>query len=176
MRHRSLAKVFGRRPEPRKALFRGLATALLKQERIETTLAKAKELRRVVEPLVTLAKRGDLHARRQAAAFLYTKDVVAKLFADVGPRFKDRQGGYTRIFKIGRRRGDGAEMALIELTDRTKKAADKLKPKAPKKEKTAEKKETAPASEKKAEAKKATPSKAHQKQERKPAQKKSTGK
>ena len=118
MRHRSLAKVFGRRPEPRKALFRGLATALLESERIETTLQKAKELRRVVEPLVTLAKRGDLHARRQAAGFLYRPEVVKKLFADVAQRFKTRQGGYTRIYRVGRRRGDDHDRVRLERFQR----------------------------------------------------------
>src|SRR6266581_1396918 len=106
MMHRIAGRVFGRRPDQKKALLRGLATSLLDFERIETTVPKAKELRRVVEPLITLAKRGDLHARRQAASYIYKKEVVAKLFAEIGPRFKSRMGGYTRIFHLGQRRGD----------------------------------------------------------------------
>lgn len=113
----------GRDSAARKALFRDLATDLIINERIETTQAKAKELRPIVEKIVTLAKRGDLHARRQAAAFVRkeianeetNQDAVQKLFAEIGPRYEDRQGGYTRILKLGPRRGDAAEMAIIEF-------------------------------------------------------------
>ncbi|ADH97692.1 50S ribosomal protein L17 [Salisediminibacterium selenitireducens] len=113
----------GRDSSARKALLRDLATDLIINERIETTEKKAKELRSVVEKMITLGKRGDLHARRQAAAFI-RKEVadeetgqfaVAKLFDDVAKRYEDRQGGYTRVMKLGPRRGDGAEMAIIEL-------------------------------------------------------------
>lgn len=113
----------GRTSAQRKALLRDLATDLIINERIETTEARAKELRSVVEKMITLGKRGDLHARRQAAAFIRNEvantetgqDAVQKLFADIAPRYQDRQGGYTRIMKIGPRRGDGAPMVIIEL-------------------------------------------------------------
>ncbi|WP_059105463.1 50S ribosomal protein L17 [Shouchella shacheensis] len=112
----------GRTSSQRKALLRDLVTDLILNERIETTEAKAKELRPVVEKMVTLGKRGDLHARRQAAAFVRNEvdvesdqDAVQKLFADIAPRFEERQGGYTRILKVGPRRGDGAPMAIIEF-------------------------------------------------------------
>ncbi|MBM0067883.1 50S ribosomal protein L17 [Alkalicoccobacillus gibsonii] len=113
----------GRDSAGRKALFRDLATDLIINERIETTEAKAKELRSIVEKMITLGKRGDLHARRQAAAFVRrevadketNQDAIQKLFADIAPRYEERQGGYTRILKIGPRRGDGAPMVYIEL-------------------------------------------------------------
>lgn len=111
----------GRDSAARKALFRDLVTDLIIHERIKTTEAKAKELRPIVEKMVTLAKRGDLHARRQAAAFVRKEaadekqDAVQKLFNDIGPRYEERQGGYTRILKIGPRRGDNAEMVFIEF-------------------------------------------------------------
>lgn len=153
MRHRVDGKTFGRRPEGRRALLRGLATSLLEVGRIETTITKAKELRRVVEPLVTLAKRGDLHARRQAAGYLYTKRdkeknrdkpvALLNLFGEIAERFRDRKGGYTRIFRTGRRQGDGAELALIELISGEKKKAEpkgKGKAAAAKSEKPAKKK------------------------------------
>ncbi|ACB59611.1 MULTISPECIES: 50S ribosomal protein L17 [Exiguobacterium] len=116
----------GRTSSQRKALLRDLATDLIINERIQTTEQKAKELRPVVEKLITLGKRGDLHARRQVASFVRreaagqneagkTQDAIQKLFADVAPRFAERQGGYTRIMKMGPRRGDGAEMVIIEL-------------------------------------------------------------
>lgn len=94
-----------------------MATSLLLHERIATTLPKAKELRTVVEPLITLGKRGDLHARRQAASILQDEEAVAKLFGDIAGRFEERAGGYTRVVKIGPRRGDNAPMAFIELVD-----------------------------------------------------------
>lgn len=113
----------GRNTAARKALFRDLATDLIINERIVTTHAKAKELRPIVEKLVTLAKRGDLHARRQAARFVRNevadaetgKKALQKLFDEVGPRYTERQGGYTRILKLGTRRGDNAERAIIEF-------------------------------------------------------------
>ncbi|HJA41593.1 MAG TPA: 50S ribosomal protein L17 [Firmicutes bacterium] len=113
----------GRTSSQRKALLRDLATDLIINERIETTEQKAKELRSVVEKMITLGKRGDLHARRQAAAFIRKEvaneetgqDAVQKLFADIAPRYAERQGGYTRINKLGPRRGDAAEMVIIEL-------------------------------------------------------------
>ncbi|TCT21105.1 LSU ribosomal protein L17P [Melghiribacillus thermohalophilus] len=112
----------GRTTDHRMAMLRNLATDLIIHERVETTEAKAKELRSVVEKMITLGKRGDLHARRQAAAFLRRvkdedgeQDALQKLFSDIAPRYEDRQGGYTRILKLGPRRGDGANMVIIEL-------------------------------------------------------------
>lgn len=105
----------GRDSSARKALLRGIVTSLFRYERIETTEAKAKELRKIAEKMLTLAKRGDLHARRQALAYMMDKDVVKKLFDEVAPKYKDRQGGYTRIIKTGARQGDAAPMVIIEL-------------------------------------------------------------
>jgi large subunit ribosomal protein L17 len=113
----------GRTSAQRKALLRDLVTDLIISERIETTEARAKELRSVVEKMITLGKRGDLHARRQAAAFIRNEvankesgqDALQKLFSEIAPRYEERQGGYTRIMKIGPRRGDGAPMVIIEL-------------------------------------------------------------
>jgi large subunit ribosomal protein L17 len=123
-------------------MFRNMVTALLKHERIETTPARAKELRGWVDKMISLAKRGDLHARRQALAVITEKEVVSKLFDEIGPRFADRPGGYTRITGLGPRKGDSAQMALIELIgeeEKPKKAASKKKKKKkPKKEKAGE--------------------------------------
>jgi large subunit ribosomal protein L17 len=105
----------GRDSSARRALFRGIVTSLFRHEKIETTIAKAKEISKLSAKMITLAKRGDLHARRQAAAFLLSEDVVRKLFDTIAPKYKDRQGGYTRIYRLGPRRGDAAEMAIIEL-------------------------------------------------------------
>jgi len=96
-----------------------MATSLFRHERIETTTAKAKELRPFAERLITLAKRGDLHARRLAAQKIPDREVLGKLFGEIGPRFAERPGGYTRIMKLGTRRGDAAEMALIELVEKS---------------------------------------------------------
>lgn len=105
----------GRDTSARKALLRDLVTALLDKERIETTESKAKELRPIAEKMITLAKKGDLAARRQALAFVRDESVVKKLFDSVGPRYAEKNGGYTRIIKTGFRRGDAAPMAIIEL-------------------------------------------------------------
>lgn len=118
MRHRLKGRKFNRSSSHRKALLANLASALLKHEQIKTTLPKAKDLRRVVDRLITLGKRGDLHARRQAAAKLPESSVVAKLFETLGPRYADRSGGYTRVIRAGYRYGDSAPMAIIELVDR----------------------------------------------------------
>jgi large subunit ribosomal protein L17 len=115
MRHLKAGRQLSRNSSHRWALMRNLITALLREEKIQTTNPKAKELRRWVERVITLGKRGDLHARRQAAAIVQDKAVVKKLFDAIGPRFKDRPGGYTRIIKLGIRHGDAAQMALIEL-------------------------------------------------------------
>jgi large subunit ribosomal protein L17 len=117
VRHARAGKKLGRDSAHRKALYSNLAGALIEHGRIKTTVTKAKAVRPHVEHMITLGRRGDLHARRQATAFLRSRDVVHKLFADVAPLFKDRPGGYTRIIKIGTRPGDSAEMAYIELVD-----------------------------------------------------------
>lgn len=118
MRHGMSGRKLNRTSSHRKAMFANMATALLKHEQIKTTLPKAKDLRRVAEKLITLGKRGDLHARRQAAAIIRDDEVVRKLFSVLGERYKDRTGGYTRVLKAGFRYGDAAPMAIIELVDR----------------------------------------------------------
>ncbi len=118
MRHRKKGRKLGRTASHKKATMRNMATALFRHERIETTTAKAKELRPYAERLITLARRGDLHARRQAARRIQDREVLGKLFDDIGPRFEGRPGGYTRILKLGHRQGDAADMALIELVER----------------------------------------------------------
>lgn len=105
----------GRPTDHRIAMMRGMVTALLENGRIETTLYRAKELRSVADKMVTLGKKNTLHSRRQALAFITKEDVVSKLFSEIAPRYEDRNGGYTRIIKTGPRRGDAAEMAIIEL-------------------------------------------------------------
>ena len=115
MRHLKSGRQLSRNSSHRWALMRNLITALLREEKIQTTDPKAKELRRWVERVITLGKRGDLHARRQALGIVQDKSVVRKLFDTIGPRFKDRPGGYTRIIKIGLRHGDAAQMSIIEL-------------------------------------------------------------
>ncbi len=115
MRHRKKGRSLSRSPSHRKALLRNLATSLFHHERITTTTARAKELRPYAERLITLARRGDLHARRLVARRIRDRGVLMKLFDDIGPRYAERPGGYTRILKLGNRRGDAAEMALIEL-------------------------------------------------------------
>lgn len=128
MRHASGYRKLNRTHEHRKAMFANMAGSLIEHEQIKTTLPKAKELKRVIDKLVTLGKRGDLHARRQAASRLKQDMHVAKLFDVIGPRFKDRQGGYVRVLKAGFRYGDMAPMAIIEFMDRdpaAKGAADK---------------------------------------------------
>jgi large subunit ribosomal protein L17 len=118
MRHGFRGRRFNRSVEHRKAMFANMSQALIKHEQITTTLPKAKDLRPVVEKLVTLAKRGDLHARRQAIAQIKDAAIVAKLFAVLGPRYKERNGGYLRIMKAGFRFGDNAPLAVIEFVDR----------------------------------------------------------
>ncbi len=117
MRHQRSGKKLGRDSAHRKALYSNLAGALIEHGRVRTTVAKAKAVRPIAEQMITLGRRGDLHARRQALAYLRSQDVVHKLFSDVGPRFADRPGGYSRIVKIGPRQGDAAEMAYLELVD-----------------------------------------------------------
>jgi large subunit ribosomal protein L17 len=118
MRHRNAGRKLNRTATHRSALFASLATALIKHEQIVTTLPKAKDLRRVADRLITLAKKGDLHARRLAFARIRDEAMVVKLFDTLGPRYAERPGGYTRVMKAGFRYGDSAQMAVIELVDR----------------------------------------------------------
>jgi len=117
MRHRKSGTHLGRTSAHRKAMFRNMVTSLLEQERIETTDAKAKQIRRLADRMITLGKRGDLHARRQALAVIRSRDVTAKVFSELAERYRDRPGGYTRIMKSGHRPGDAAPMSVIELVD-----------------------------------------------------------
>jgi large subunit ribosomal protein L17 len=117
VRHHRAGRKLGRDSAHRKALYANLAGALFEHGRIKTTLAKAKEVRPIAEQLITLARRGDVHARRQALAYLRSQDVVHQLFSEVAPRFADRPGGYSRVVKLGPRQGDAAEMAYLELVD-----------------------------------------------------------
>ena len=117
MRHQRAGKKLGRDSAHRKALYSNLTGALIENGRIKTTVTKAKAVKPIAERMITLGRRGDLHARRQATAFLRSRDVVHRLFADVAPRFKDRPGGYARIVRLGPRAGDAAEMAYLELVD-----------------------------------------------------------
>lgn len=123
----------GRTTSHRKAMLRTMVTSLLKHEKIQTTDMKAKEVRKVAEKMITLGKRGDLHARRQAAAYVRERDVVGKLFGEMSERYKERAGGYTRIIKSGYRAGDNAPMSIIEFVDRAEKAKETKKAPAPKK-------------------------------------------
>lgn len=115
MRHRKSKRKLGRTSAHRDAMFRNMVTSLFEHERIVTTIEKAKELRPIAEKMITLAKKGDLHARRQALSYIRSKDVVEKLFTDIQEQFADRKGGYTRILQTGVRAGDAAPMAIIEL-------------------------------------------------------------
>ena len=115
MRHRKAGRKLNRTAAHRKAILRNMVTSLLEHERIVTTVPKAKETRRVTEKMITLGKRGDLHARRQAMAYIRSKGVVAKLFDELSGQYADRQGGYTRIIRTGNRYGDAAPMAIVEL-------------------------------------------------------------
>lgn len=115
MRHLVKGKKLRRNTAQRRALLRNLVTSFLEKERIKTTLAKAKAARPLAEKMITLARKNTLHARRRTLRFIYKKPVVKKLFEEIGPRFSERPGGYTRIVKVGPRAGDGAEMAILEL-------------------------------------------------------------
>jgi large subunit ribosomal protein L17 len=115
MRHKKFGRALGRSSAHRSAMFRNMVTSLFEHERIVTTVEKAKEMRPIAEKMITLAKRGDLHARRQALAYIRSKKIVAKLFDQIGEQFKDRNGGYTRIVQTGTRQGDAASMAILEL-------------------------------------------------------------
>jgi len=136
MRHQVKRYQLRRNTAHRRALLRNLVTSLLEKERIQTTLVKAKAARPIAEKMITLGKRGTLAARRQALAYIIKESVVQKLFDELGPRFKERPGGYTRIVKLGLRSGDGAQMAMLELlgAEFKKKAKKKEKSKAKEKE------------------------------------------
>lgn len=123
MRHSNAGRRLGRTTSHREAMFRNMVTSLLNHEKITTTDAKAKEIRSVAEKMITLGKRGDLHAMRLAAAYIREKSVVTKLFTTIAPRYKERSGGYTRIIKLGIRQGDTAPISLIELVE------EEMKPK-----------------------------------------------
>lgn len=184
MRHGKSGKKLGRTPSHRKALFRNMVTSLLKHERIVTTEGKAKEIGRLTEKMITLGKRGDLHARRQAIAFIKSEEVVKRLFSEYATRYKSRQGGYTRVIKMDPRPGDNAPMAIVELVDRPIEEPAKEKDKgakAPAKKKAAGKKKAdtkAAGKKEKAETKKVTAKKPKKetKKEQKPAAKKSAAK
>ena len=117
MRHQRAGRKLGRDSAHRKALYANLASALIEHGRIKTTEAKAKEVRPIVEQMITLGKRGDVSAQRQAVAFLRSKPIAHRLFTEIAPRFADRAGGYTRVVKLGPRQGDAAQMAYLELVD-----------------------------------------------------------
>ena len=134
MRHRQSGRKLNRTSSHRKSLFKNMAQALLKHEQIVTTLPKAKELKRVVEKLITLGKKGNLHSRRLAFNQIRDKDMVSKLFENLAKRYSDRKGGYTRVLKAGFRYGDSAPMAVIELVDRDENAKGAGELNAPKKE------------------------------------------
>ncbi len=122
MRHQRAGKKLNRSPSHRKALYSNLAGSLFVHGRVKTTEAKAKAVRPIAEKMITLGRRGDIHARRQALAYLRSQEVVHQLFAEVAPRFADRPGGYTRVVKIGARQGDSAPMAYLELVDHVPRA------------------------------------------------------
>jgi large subunit ribosomal protein L17 len=130
MRHRKAGNKLGRNTSHRRALLRNLVTSILVEDRVETTLAKAKAVRPLVEKMITLGKKGDVHSRRQALAFLMTDDSVTRLFATVAPRYGDRNGGYLRIVKAGFRQGDGGEKAIIELLGAEKELGEKQQKRA----------------------------------------------
>ena len=135
MRHRKGGRKLGRNSAHRKAMFRNMVTSLLDSERLKTTDAKAKELRRLADRMITLGKRGDLHARRQALSVIRSKDVTAKLFDDLAERFRERPGGYTRVMKLGPRVGDAASLSIIELVEAS--APPQQSPSSKKKKKSA---------------------------------------
>ena len=140
MRHRTAGKKLGRSPAHRRALLRNLVTELLERESVKTTDAKAKELKRWGDRLITLGKAGTLHARRRAAGLVQRASVVRKLFAELGPRYAARTGGYTRVVKLGTRAGDAASISLVELVDRRGAGADAAgkKKKAPRRKAAAQ--------------------------------------
>jgi len=174
MRHRVAGRKLSRHSQHRKLMFRNMLVSLLQHERIKTTLAKGKELKGWVDRIISLGKKGTLHARRQAFAILREKEIVKKVFEEIVPRLKDREGGYTRIYKMGWRQGDGAPLSLVELATFSspeqkkkspmKKAKEVLEKVAPKRKRKEEKKE---------EAKEKKEEKGKKKEGKKPSEKKS---
>ncbi len=136
MRHRRAGNKLGRTSSHREAMMRNMVTSFLKEEKVITTDSKAKLLKSTADKMITLAKRGDLHARRQAAMVMRDRSVAKKLFDEISPRYKDRQGGYTRIVKIGNRVGDSAAISVVELVSRPEEKTSKSRKKSAKKEKT----------------------------------------
>ncbi len=153
MRHRNAGFKLGRNTSHRRALLRNLVTSVLVEDRVETTVAKAKAVRPHVEKMITLGKKGDLHSRRQALSFLQTDRAVARLFDTVAPRYGDRQGGYLRIVRTGFQKGDGAETAFIELLGAEKQLDEKRQKRADVKAKKRKELEAALEEQKKQEAK-----------------------
>lgn len=168
MRHGKAGKKLGRTPSHRKAMFRNMVTSLLQHERIVTTEVKAKEIGRLTEKMITLGKRGDLHARRQAVAFIRSNEVVKRLFSEYAQRYASREGGYTRVLKLEPRAGDNAPMALVELVDRPI-TESKEKKEAKVKKETKPKKETKAKKEPKDKSPKAKEKKAEEKAEKEEA-------
>ena len=141
MRHRKAGRPLGRDTQHRRALFRNLVTSFLKHERIETTVAKAKELRSIADRMITLGKSPSLHSRRLALSYIQSRQVVSRLFSEIAPRFANRKGGYSRVILTRRRHGDGAPMAILELIEteaieKKKKAVGEKAKKAPSKGET----------------------------------------
>jgi large subunit ribosomal protein L17 len=165
MRHAKQGGKLSRTSAHRKAMLRNLVTSLLDHERVETTDAKAKEVRRLADRMITLGKRGDLHARRQALSVVRSRETTAKLFDELADRFRDRPGGYTRVLKTRRRTGDAAPLSIVELVE----AMEVPAPKKATKKKAASKKATKKAAAKDADAKKATKKKATKKKATKKA-------
>jgi large subunit ribosomal protein L17 len=155
MYHGKAGRKLGRTSSHKEAMFRNMVTSVIKHERIRTTDTKAKEIRKIAEKMITLGKRGDLHARRQALAFVRDKEMVKKLFGELSERYRERNGGYTRIIKAGYRVGDNAPISILELiSDEKKKEKVETKGKAKKKEKTKDSAEVKTASKEKAKVKK----------------------
>jgi large subunit ribosomal protein L17 len=130
MRHRMRSRKLGRTSAHRRSMYRNMVTSLLEHERIQTTDAKAREVRRLAERMITLGKRGDLHARRQALSVIRSRDVTAKVFDELAERYRGRPGGYTRMLKLGRRHGDAAPVAIVELVEELASAAEKPRKKS----------------------------------------------
>jgi large subunit ribosomal protein L17 len=173
MRHRARSVKLGRSQAHRSAMYRNMVTSLLAHERIETTDAKAKQVRRLADRMITLGKRGTLHARRQALAVIRDRDVAAKVFDDLAERFRSRPGGYTRVLKVRRRVGDAAELSIVELVEG---AAPEPEEKAGKGKKKSTRKSTRKAAGKKATTTKAAGEKASKKKaSKKKASKKTSG-
>lgn len=191
MRHRVAGRKLSRHTQHRELMFRNMLVSLLQHERIQTTLAKAKELRGWVDKIITLGKKGSLHARRHAFALLRNKEIVKKLFDEIVPRLKEREGGYTRVYKMGWRQGDGAPLSLVELVtfsppeqkkkspvkkakEVLEKVAPKIKGKGEKQEKEKEKGKEKEKKEKKVKKEeKGTPKEKKEKPKKKPSEEKS---